>query len=116
MRDHFTWQWEIINGMQKPETDLLARRAGVFDRLKTHKTVKPKRPDDEAVCKILCDYSECPPKKCKALPHLLGVTRTLRYQAAAERARVRRSANDGYARATAVVEVVGPPRRTKAKV
>lgn len=116
VRDYFTWQWEIINGMQKkPETDLLARRAGVFDRLKTHKTVKPKRPEDEAVCKILCEYNECPPKRCKPLPHLLGVTRTLRYKAAPERARVRRSANDGYARAAAVVEVVGPARPSTVK-
>ncbi len=100
---------------QKPETDLLARRAGVFDRLKTHKTVKPKRPDDEALCKILCDYNDCPPECCKPVPHLLGVTRMLRYKAAPERARVRRTANDGPARAAAVVEVVGPARPSTVK-
>lgn len=72
VRDYFTWQWAIINGLQqKPETDLLAPRAGAFDRLKTHKTVKPKRPNDDDLCEILCDYNECPPKCCKPLPHLL---------------------------------------------
>ncbi len=101
--------------MPRPKLDLSVRRVDAFDRLKKQEPVKPKRPDDEAVCKILCDYNECPPKCCKPLPHLLGITRTLRYKAAAERARVRRSANDGYARAAAVVEVVGPPGRSTVK-
>ena len=113
VRDYYTWQWEIINGMQKPQNDYLIKRANAFDRLKTHDEAKPIKPKDEILCKILCDYNDCTPKCCKPLHNLLGVTRTLRYKAAAERAAARRSANDGYGRAAAVVEVVGKPRKTR---
>jgi len=72
-----TWDFEIILGHPTPSAAAFARRQKAFD----HK--RPERPDEKLVA-ALCQYNEAPMRGCKRLPLLNGLTRTQRYQAAAQ--------------------------------
>lgn len=79
--DPASGEWLEIWGRTAPSMKALANRAAAFDR------EKPKRPSDDALCKILCAYNEKPAKGCRGLRNLQGITRTSRYQAGAGRVR-----------------------------
>lgn len=77
--DPNTGEWVVIWGRMAPTLRACARRARAFD----HK--KPARPPDQHLCDVLDKYNHCPPKGCRGLGELRGITRTSRYMAAAER-------------------------------
>ncbi len=77
--DPATGNFETIFGRQAPSARAFARRVKAFDR------EKPKRPLDAPLDEVLCRHNEKPPKGCRGLHTLPGITRTSRYKAAAVR-------------------------------
>ena len=56
-----------------------AKRTGLYNH------AKPKRPADDRLHDILNQYHKEPHPMCQGLPHVRGITRTARYQAASQR-------------------------------
>lgn len=77
--DPLTGEWSDIWGNEPPSVSAFSRRARFFE----HK--KPDRPQDSFLCDILHKYNVKPPKGCRGLHGLTGITRTSRYKAAADR-------------------------------
>ena len=77
--DFHTGEWLDIWGSETPNITAFALRAKFFEHNKSG------RPMDTFLGDVLHKYNAKPPKGCRGLHRLSGITRTSRYRAAAER-------------------------------
>lgn len=86
--DPKAFDWITIYGHEEKAATPVQLRIHQFARgmeMATDKPPKPARPEPEKLCEILRSFNEKCPNGCQPLSSLGGITRTSRYQAAAER-------------------------------